>query len=206
MPKSSKKSDVTGRPVARGWLARITDGAVVATYEFQYNPTEVAYEHTVNYSLSSAAGSPLPTAYFGSIQGQSVSFSLLLDATEGYSSREKGVLAQKAELISLVSPDLDRFSRSLGQFVSPPEVLFGMGPESVKVIVPKISFRDVRFNRELEPTRCYADIQLQAIYTSAEEYAFYLAKLARMRSMVVIGKTEPTMGISDNPYVTPGVA
>lgn len=201
---ASKMSELTGRPLTRAWLARVVYGQIGPVFNFQYNPTQITTEYGVNYSFSSPAGSPLPTAHFSSVSGDLISFTLLLDATEDFNISKKGVGAQKAELLSLAHPDLARYEQSIGQYISPPQVLFGIGSLMQDVVVVKLIARDVRFNRQLMVTRCNVDMQLRAIFTSPEAYAYRLSKLSRLRSIVTTGRSSPTLGITESPYIVAG--
>lgn len=178
-------SNVTGRPIAKAWFARLIDGEIISLFPFQYNPTTINRERNVGFALVSPPGSPLPTANFQSISGDAISFTMLLDATSDYREENEGVGAQKAELESYTQPEIERFINELGQFISPPEVLFGFGADSWRVIIPRMGFRDVRFNGNGFTTRCFVDIRAQTYFSHPSEVQAHLSRVDRLRSFVV---------------------
>jgi len=185
-------SMLTGRAVNKGYFYRVENGSVVSTYFFQFNPTEHTRDLDVDYNFVSPPGSPLPTAIFKSVIGGSMSMVLLLDATEGYSTAKEGVAADMAELERYTQPDIDKFLTSLGQFISPPTVVFGRGSDFWNVVIPKMTFRVVRENSYGYPTRVYVDIKMKAIFTSVADIQMRLKRLKRLSDMVTIKeKIEP---------------
>lgn len=179
-------SQVTGRQLSKAWFARLANGEIETVFPFQFNPTAMDRDHDVAFSFISAPGSPLPLANFQAITGDTIAFTMLLDATENYDEDKRGTLAQQAELESYVQPDLARYINELGQFIPPPEVRLGYGSQSWRIVIPKIKFRDVRFNRDGHPTRTFIDIKANTYYTRASEISAYLVKLDALRSRVVV--------------------
>jgi len=178
-------SDITGRPLVKGYLGRISNGEMVDMFGFQYNPTETTRGRQVSYNDISPPGSPQPTANFVSIAGDVITLQLLLDAVEDYDPNKEGTGAMKAALEMFTQPDYAQFSDDIGQFVSPPVARYGMGDDSWEVRVDSVQFRDVRFNREGQATRTYVDIQMTAIFTDIATLRSRLDRLQNLRSRVV---------------------
>jgi hypothetical protein len=132
---------------------------------FQFNPTEVARTRNVDYTFSSAPGSPIPTAMFKGIQGDSLTLTLLFDAVETYEEKKLGTTAQRSYIEMFTSPDFDDFDDDIGQFTPPPRARLGIGEESWDVVVLSAQIRDVRQNDSLHPTRTWVDIQMRTIFT-----------------------------------------
>jgi len=179
-------SMVTGRPLVKGYIGRIRNGALESLMDFQFNPTEVPRARTVDYTFSQPPGSPLPTAMFRGIQGDSFSLSLLFDAVETYDHSHLGTTAQKAFLESLTQPDLNEFSDDIGQFVPPPHARYGMGDESWEVVVTSLQFRDVRWNRSGIPTRTWADVQMRTVFVDIASLRARLDFLAQYRDLAAV--------------------
>jgi hypothetical protein len=177
---------VTGRYPFKGVFSRVENGAVVSIYPFQFNPSNWTRDLDVNYSLISPAGSAMPTAIFQGIVGDVVNMTLLLDATEGYSRAREGVKADMAELESYSQPEIDRYLTDIGQFISPPQVIFSRGEDFWTVIVPKMTFRTVRENTYGYPTRVFVDIKMQAVFTNIQNLQTKLRRLERLRRMVTL--------------------
>lgn len=171
---------VTGRPVKKGSLAIIENGAVSMVYTFQFNPTERSIGHNVNWNLTTPPGSALPLASFKNIDGPIFGMSILLDATENYSSDAQGVRAAKAFFESLVQPSIANYLVDLATFTSPPEVRYTMGGESFEVLVNRVEFRDVRFNRDGFETRTYVEFEFSMYMKNP---AFLKARLSRLNSL-----------------------
>lgn len=159
---------VTGRPLVKGWFGRIRNGEIDGVFDFQYNPTEMTQSVRPQYAMVDPPGSPIPTAVFKSVSNDEIKFRLLIDATDDYSSDERGILAKQSFLESLARPDLSSYLEGVGQFVSPPRVMMGLGPRTWDVIVSDIDFRVIRWNREMIPTRAWANLTLQSIYVDFE--------------------------------------
>lgn len=157
-------SNVTGNWPTKGYIGRIRRGEMDRLLYFQFNPTEVPRSRNVDYNFSSPPGSPLPTALFKGIQGDSFTLSLMFDAVESFDENSLGTTGQKAFLESLTQPDFDDFSDDIGLFVPPPEARFGMGQESWDVVVTSLQFRDVRWNTDLTPTRTWVEIQMRSMF------------------------------------------
>ena len=166
-------------------ISIIENGAIAMTYVFQYNPTERAWNHVVNYSMASPPGSALPYAFFSNIDGPIMSLSILLDATVGYRNEREGVRAQKAFFESLVQPDVDQYIDDLGTFTAPPEARFSMGGEDFPVVFTKCNFRDVRFNLETIETRTWVELDMLIHSTDPSWIKTRLEKLKRLRNLVV---------------------
>lgn len=182
-------SSLTGRPLVKGYFARISNGELVETLNFQFNPSEVNRSRTVDYVFESPPGSALPTALFKSMSGDSFTISLLLDAVETFNSDEEGTSAQKAFFEAFTQPDIDLFSDDLGQFVAPPSARYGMGNESWPILFTSINFRDVRWNRQGIPTRTYVDLQFRGHLTDISVLRARLDSLAALRRMVTVEGT-----------------
>jgi len=161
-------SRVTGKWTIKGYLGRIRHGDMDAVMDFQFNPSEISRTRTVDYNFNSPPGSPLPTAQFKGIQGDAMNLSLLFDAVENYSDNTLGTTAQKAFIESLTQPDFDDFSDDLGLFVPPPQTRLGIGEESWSGVLTSVNFRDVRWNRNLIPTRTWIDIQFRSSFGDVE--------------------------------------
>jgi hypothetical protein len=170
-------SYITGRPLVKGYLGRISNGEMVDLFGFQFNPTEVTRARAVEYIFTSPPGSPLPFALFKSISGDTFTLQLLLDAVEDYDHENKGTSAMKAALEIYTQPEYNEFSDDLGQFVSPPMARYSMGDESFEVVVNSIQFRDVRWNRDGIPTRTYVDVQMRTAYTNISSLRARLDRL-----------------------------
>ena len=149
--------------VIKGWIGRVRHGAIDGIMDFQFNPTSLDEDLAPQYTMVDPPGSPLPTAVFKSVSNDEISFRLLLDATENYSSDKQGILAQQAFLQSLARPELQSYVESFGQFVSPPDVVLTLGPRSWKSVLTECSFKTVRWNRDLVPTRCWATLTFKTI-------------------------------------------
>ncbi len=178
-------SAVTGRPLVKGYLGRISNGEMVDLFGFQFNPTEVTRARAVEYVFTSPPGSPLPFALFKGISGDTFTLQLLLDAVEDYDEDSEGTNAMKAALEIYTQPDYDEFSDDLGQFVSPPMARYSMGDESFEVVVLSSQFRDIRWNREGYPTRTFADLQMRTAYTNIASLRARLDRLNVLRQRAV---------------------
>jgi len=159
--------EVTGRILTKAWMARLENGAIKGLFEFQFNPTQRNSGRAPQWDFISPVGSTEPFAIFKSIAGRTISFTLLLDATVGYSDLKQGVRAQKAWLEQFVNPDVTRFINDLGQFVGPPDLMYGMAGMHYHVKMTKCTPRDVRWNTKGFETRTYMDIELQTVFTDA---------------------------------------
>lgn len=177
---------VTGRPLVKGSLAIIENGAVTQVYMFQFNPTERNVVHSPNWNFATPPGSALPIASFRNIDGPTFSLTLLLDATENYSSDMQGVRAAKAFFESLAQPTYSQYIEALGTFTSPPEVRYTMGGEQFEVLVTKVSFRDVRFNRDGFETRTYVDLEMSMYMKNPALLKARLERLKFLRNKVVV--------------------
>jgi hypothetical protein len=177
---------VTGRPISKAWFARLKNGEIKTLFPFQFNPSSLDRTRDVGYAFITPPGSILPTAVFLGIAGDTISLNMLLDATSGYSDSKEGVNAQKAELESYTQPDIESYINTLGQFIPPPEVRFGYGADSFKVIITKLKFHDSRFNIDGYPTRTTAEMEMRTYYTSQAEIRQRLARLEALRSQVII--------------------
>ena len=76
-------SMITGRPLVKGYLARIKNGDIEGLLKFQFNPTEVARSRTVDYNFTApptsintleraydiGRGSGLQYVYIGNMPG-----------------------------------------------------------------------------------------------------------------------------------------
>lgn len=173
-------------PLIKGFFGRIKDGEVVSIFDFQFNPPEVTRSRTVDYEFDSSPASVLPSAYFKAITGDTITIQLLLDAVETYKDSKKGTLAQQAFLESLTCPEFDEFSEEVGSFVSPPPVLYCMGEQSWKVVIPSLQFRDVRWNKYAIPTRTYVDIQMRTYFTDINEIKARYDQLRLLRREAVL--------------------
>jgi hypothetical protein len=174
------------KPLERGSLSVIENGAVTMVYNFQFNPTERSISHNTNWNLISPPGSALPIASFQNIDGPVFSLTVLLDATENYSSDEQGVRAAKAFFESLVQPSYSQYIEALGTFTSPPEVRYTMGGESFEVLVTKVGFRDVRFNRIGFETRTYVDLEMTMYMKNPSLLKARLERLKNLRQKVIV--------------------
>lgn len=177
-------SQMTGRPLNKGWFARIEGGEVVSYFVFQLNPTETERERGVIYTFESSPGSALPTAIFQSIQGDKITFELFLDATAPYYDDRKGITAALAELESYTQPKIDQFSADLGQVAAPPTVRYGMNEDYWDVVIPRLRIRTQRWNRDLTPTRARVEIEMQAIFTNISAIQARLDRLKFYREKV----------------------
>jgi hypothetical protein len=178
-------SQVTGRPLVKGYLGKISNGEMVDLFGFQYNPTEVTRARTVEYIFTSPPGSPLPFALFKNISGDTFTLQLLLDAVEEYDQDSEGTSAMKAALETYTQPDYDEFSDDLGQFVAPPMAIYSMGEESFEVVVLSVQFRDIRWNRDGISTRTYADLQMRTAFTNIASLRARLDRLNLLRQRTV---------------------
>lgn len=172
-------SGVTGGSPIKGYIALIRDGDIEQVLDFQFNPTEVARVRAVDYDFTVPPGGPIALAAFKGIQGDSFTLSLLFDAVETFDSELQGTTAQKAFLESLTQPDFDDFSDDLGSFTPPPRARYGLGEESWDVVVTNLQFRDVRWNRDMVPTRTWAEIQFRSHFV---DVATLRARFDRLQS------------------------
>jgi len=177
-------SQMTGRPLNKGWFARIEGGEVVSYFIFQFNPTETERERNVTYTFESAPGSSAPTAIFQSILGDKITIELFLDATAPYYEEQKGITAALAELESYTQPKIELFSADIGQVPSPPTIRYGMNEDYWDVVVPRIRIRTLRWNRDLNPTRARVEIEMQAVFTDISAIQSRLDKLKQYREMI----------------------
>lgn len=168
-------------PVQKGWFTRIVNGQAQSLFSFQFNPTTVQRDHTVDYDFVSAPGSPLPVASFKSVQGQTITLQLLLDAVENYDAASEGITAQLSELESFVQPDIDQFSAGLGSFISPPEVRYGMGRRSWNVVVTNLSIKEERWSRKAIPTRARVDFTMRTNFVDVADIRAQLERMASLR-------------------------
>jgi len=180
-------SGVTGRPVTKGWLARVSDGEIQAVFTFQFNPSERTRSRDIEYTIVSPVGSTEPTAEFRSVSGTRIVMTLLLDATENYDEDKEGVGAQLAWLESCTEPDIDRFNDDIGQFIAPNELRYGMGKDSWNVVMTRFNPREVRWNKSGFTTRAYVDIELQSTYRDIAAIKARLNRLKLLRSKVETG-------------------
>ena len=173
---------VTGRSLVKGCVARLRDGEIDSYLVFQFNPTKNTERISPSYSMIDPPGSAFPTAIFKSVSSHEISFRLLLDAVETYFIHLQGVRGAKAFLESLARQDLDPFIEGLGQFVSPPVALVCMGPEAWYCALTDLKFDSVRRNRDLVPTRLWADLTFKTIFTGNEYALQYYRNLSTLRS------------------------
>ena len=159
---------VTGRSLLKGWFGRIRDGEIDGIFDFQYNPTTMKHEVSPQYSMVDPPGSPIPTAVFKSVSNDVMKVKLLLDATDKYSSEEQGIWAKQSFLESLARPDLSSYLEGVGQFVSPPQVMMGIGPRTWDVVVTGLRVDTIRWNRDLIPTRAWVTMSLMSVYVDFE--------------------------------------
>jgi hypothetical protein len=177
---------VTGRPLERGSLTTIENGVVTMVYGFQFNPTERTVSHAANWNLATPPGSALPVASFQNISGAIFGMTFLLDATENYNSDEQGVRAAKAFFESLVQPAYTQYIDALGTFTSPPEVRYTMGGEQFEVLVTRVEFRDVRFNRSGFETRTYVELEMTLYMKNPALLKARLERLKALRQKVIV--------------------
>jgi len=179
-------SMVTGREPVKGFLARIRDGEMESVMDFQFNPTETTRGRTAEYNFTSGPGSPIPTASFKAIQGDTFSITLLFDAVETYEEAKLGTTAQKAFIESFTSPDFDDFSDDLGQFTPPPQARYGMGEESWDVLILSHNFRDVRWNLSGHPTRTWCELQMRTMFVDVASLRARFDFLASLRDLAAV--------------------
>lgn len=160
---------VTGRQVQKAYLAKILNGEVQYTYEFQFNPSEDEKAREVEWGWVAAQGTPLPEAVFNRVASEKFTMQLLLDATENYSSLKEGVRADIAALESFTLPDVEIFASDLGQVAAPPQARFGIGNDVYTVIVDSITTRVVRRNTFMYPTRAFVDMSFSSTFVSISQ-------------------------------------
>jgi hypothetical protein len=177
---------VTGKPITKGNLAVIENGAVTMVYTFQFNPPERGVAHSANWNFATPPGSALPLATFKNIDGPVFGLTLLVDATENYRSNKQGVRADKAFFESLVQPAYTQFIDNLATYTSPPEVRYTMGGESFPVLITRVTFRDVRFNREAFETRTYIELEMQMYMKDPALLKARIERLNSLRNKVVV--------------------
>lgn len=177
---------VSGRkPPSKGNFVRIANGEAVSRFDFQFNPEKVTRGYNADYEFVSSPGSVLPSAQFLKIGDQAVTLQLLFDAVETYRELEEGVSFQLAEIESYAQPDLDRFSADLGSFVAPPEVRYSYGFQSTRVVIPRISVVEERWNRSGVPTRARVDIEMRLTFSSIAAVQAHFDRLASLRLLAV---------------------
>lgn len=179
-------SYVTGNWAKKGYLGRIRNGNMDAVMDFQFNPTNTTRSRVANYKFAEPPGSPIPTAMFKNIQSDSFTLSLLFDATDSYSEFALGTTAHKAFIESFTQPDFDDFYDDLGQFIPPPQVRYGMGSESWTCVMLDTKFRDVRWNRDMTPTRTWVEITLKTMYVDIAELRARFDFLQSYQDLVLI--------------------
>lgn len=172
-------------PVRKGWISRITNGQVVSLFSFQFNPTTVQRDHTVDYDFVSPPGSPLPVASFRAVQGQTITFQLLLDAAENFSAAKEGITAQLSELESYAQPDIDQFTADLGTFIAPPQLRYGMGKRSWNIVATAVSVKEERWSRTGIPTRARVDLTLRTNFTDVADIRAQLERMGALRRLAI---------------------
>jgi hypothetical protein len=165
-------------------ILRIEDGVVSKLFTFQYNPTDDNETLTADYDFNTSPGGVLPKAIFTSIGENSYSFTVFLDATEKYDPSQFGVGAQIDFFKSLALPDVNRYLSSIGQFVSPPEVVLARGSDCVQVVVTSVNVHVLRRNRVLHPTRAEIDVQMRAVFWSKSSIDRMLQYIGNNRALL----------------------
>lgn len=179
---------VSGKPLAKGCIGRMTDGEIEKYLVFQFNPTRNAEKISPTYSMIDPPGSAFPTAVFKSVSTHQISFRLLLDAVETYSDVEEGAGASKAFIESLARQDLDPFIEGTGKFVAPPMCLVCIGSEGWYCVLTDLSFEVVRRSRELVPTRVWADMTFDVVFAGSEYTLNYYGRLNSLRGEREVSK------------------
>jgi hypothetical protein len=176
----------TDRPLTKGYLARIIDGAIQNYFEFQYNPTEFSRQRSVEYGWLGSAGSAVPEAVFSKISKEEMTLSLFLDATRKFSSEKEGINSQLAALELFTWPDPDSVSVDIGQVQAPPQVLFGLGNYSARVVVERFSSNITRWNRSLVPTRATVELGLGVTFVDMANIRERLDRLKSLASQAMV--------------------
>jgi hypothetical protein len=173
----------SGRPLKKGWIGRIRNGEIDGFYDFQYNPTETTESVNPQYTMIDPPGSPVPTAVFKSISNDEIAFQLLLDATDPYYQEQLGIWAQQSFLESLARPELATYLEGMGQFVAPPRVVLGLGPRIWDCVLTSYSFKTIRWNREMIPTRGFADVAFKTVFVDFDTLSGQYQELFVYRDM-----------------------
>jgi hypothetical protein len=172
---------VTGRPLTKGCIARIRDGEMEGVLTFKFNPTSNTEEVAPSYTMIDPPGSSFPTAVFKSVSSQEVSFRLLLDAVEEYYEESLGISAEKAFIESLGRQDLSPYLEGAASFVAPPVSLVCLGSDAWYTALTSLSFEVIRRNRNLVPTRAWADLTFSSIYMGKSYTQKYYKNLNTLR-------------------------
>jgi len=186
---------VSGVKINKGFIGRVAQGELVAVLPFQYNPTETTRRVTAAYNYISAAGSPIPTASFKSGTGSQITLELMFDAAEDYDDNKEGVGAYRAFLESFCLPDVEDYSTDLGQFIPPPQALYGLGKDSFHVVVNDVQFRETRRAPNGDVTRMRAQLNLSQYWRSQYELRAWLHHLESLRQMVEVSPSTLQRGL-----------
>lgn len=179
---------ITGRKANRAYLAKIQDGEVKSTYEFQFNPSEDEKSREVEWGWASAQGTALPEAIFNRISSEKFTIQLLLDATEDYDAAKEGVRADIAAIEMFTMPDPERFSSDLGQVAAPPQARFGIGNDVFTVVMDSVNTRVVRRNTDMFPTRAYVDIVMSTTFTDISQIQAILTRNSELARKAMVSR------------------
>ena len=186
---------VTNVRINKGFIGRLSQDELVAVLPFQYNPSETNRRIQANYNFISPPGSPIPTASFKSGNGSQMNLELFFDAVENYDEDKEGLGAHRAFLETLVLPNVEDYTNDLGQFIAPPQALYGLGRDTFKVVVNEVQFREVRRAPNGDVTRMYAVLNLAQYWTDQYELREWLQHLETLRQMVEVDPSSLTGGL-----------
>ncbi len=171
------------KKVHKGWIGRVTNGALEDIMYFQYNPTKTTHGVTPKYTMVEASGSIAPTAIFTSLGADTTELRLLLDATENWQQAQNGIRAQRAFLETLARPDAAQLLAGIQQFVAPPKALVSIGPDSWEGVVVGYQCEVIKRTRALIPVRAFVTLTLKIVYTNPSDEAERYQRLLDDRNL-----------------------
>ncbi len=150
------------KPLTKGLIARIRKRKIAGKLYFQFNPSVVTRQGTVDWQWGMGPGSIMPIATFGKVGPLTINLALLYDARENYDPKLEGLRAVLSEAESLGLPAVDRWSVSRNQrAVSPDRCRVVMGNRSWNCEVTSWNIQEMMWNRKLEPLRAIVTYQLR---------------------------------------------
>lgn len=177
---------VTGRNVVKAGFARIRDGAVEATFWFQFNPTDLQRRREPQWSMHSSPGSEVPIAIFNHVGSERIELTLLLDARETFDPQQGGTRAQQAWLESMAMQDPDDYLANADLFNKPADYRLLWGVRTWPIVVRSVSVKEEVFNEDLEPVRARVQMTLETRFDDLATLTSQASSFSALRSLVEV--------------------
>ena len=169
------------KQVLRGFLANV-DVIPPLIFTFQYNPTSVSDNKTVNYADRDAdlTGNAPGKTYTGGGH-RTISFSFKLHGLEQGTNAlnptpvDNGISTELAKLRSFLYPKADAWATMSGllggstagkRLAAPPTCYFGFGTKILECVVTDIQINETQFNSVLAPVQADVTVTLDVIEDS----------------------------------------